>query len=282
MTDQLQHILTDFRNSIARYQSAIVAFSGGADSAFVLAVCREMLGKDRTLAVTACSPSLSREEREMAEAFAASIDAQHLLLNTDEMENESYTSNPANRCFFCKTELYDKLGAYNADKKFQTIVDGTNADDAHDVRPGRLAAAQHGVVSPLALCGWTKREIREASHSMNLRTWDKPAAPCLSSRIPYGQQVTVEKLSQIEQAERVLHSLGFPICRARHHDNLARIEVPLEDLPRLLAEPLRAQVERELVRIGFQTIIIDSRGFMSGGLNLRAKESRIPVVEPAP
>ncbi len=283
-SDSLEIKLARLRAFIAQYSSVIVAFSGGADSAFVLAVCRQVLGKDRTLAVTGISASLASTERMMAESFAQTVDALHLLLPTDEMQDDRYTANPTNRCFFCKTELYGKLALMKSQRGFAAIFDGTNADDLSDFRPGRTAAAQHGILSPLAACGWTKQEIREASKRLNLNTWDKPAAPCLSSRIPHGMQVTAEKLLQIERAERVLHGLGFAVCRVRHHGLIARVEVALENLPRLLSQPTHAIVERELRAIGFHFVEIERRGFVSGGLKsfVASSVAAPTLAEPTP
>ena len=263
----VENKLQQLRDFIQQYKSVIVAFSGGADSAFILKVTRDVLGKKNVLAVTGHSPSLPEREKFFASEQAKNIDVHHLIIDTEELENENYSSNPSNRCFFCKTELYTKLKELIHEKHFDIIFDGTNLDDENDYRPGKIAAKENGVISPLSICKFTKDEIRVASKKLNLETWDKPASPCLSSRIPFGQKVTIEKLSRIEQAENLLHELGFTICRVRHHENIARIEVPKEQIHLLTSDPIRETIVNEFKQIGFLYVTIDLNGFSSGNLN---------------
>jgi len=267
MMSELEIKLQRLRNFIQQYKSVIVAFSGGADSAFILKVTRDVLGKENVLAITGHSPSLPEREKFFATEQAKQIDVEHLIIDTEELENENYSSNPSNRCFFCKSELYTKLTELKLEKHFDVIFDGTNLDDENDYRPGKNAAKENGVISPLSICKFTKEEIRRASKMLNLETWDKPASPCLSSRIPFGQKVTMEKLSRIEQAENLLHELGFTICRVRHHENIARIEVPKEQIHLLASDSIRETIVNEFKQIGFLYVTIDLNGFSSGNLN---------------
>jgi len=267
MMSELEIKLQRLRNFIQQYKSVIVAFSGRADSAFILKVTRDVLGKKNVLAVTGHSPSLPEREKFFATEQAKQIDVEHLIIDTEELENENYSSNPSNRCFFCKSELYTKLTELKLEKHFDVIFDGTNLDDENDYRPGKNAAKENGVISPLSICKFTKEEIRRASKMLNLETWDKPASPCLSSRIPFGQKVTMEKLSRIEQAENLLHELGFTICRVRHHENIARIEVPKEQIHLLASDSIRETIVNEFKQIGFLYVTIDLNGFSSGNLN---------------
>ncbi|MBS4027922.1 MAG: ATP-dependent sacrificial sulfur transferase LarE [Ignavibacteriales bacterium] len=275
----IEQKLSQLKYFIQQYKTVLVAFSGGADSAFVLKVTRDVLGKENVLAVTGHSPSLPEREKVSAIEQAKRIDATHLIVDTEELGNENYSSNPSNRCFFCKTELYTKLSQLKSEKNFDVIFDGTNLDDEKDFRPGKIAAKENGIISPLSECGFTKDEIRLASKTLNLETWDKPASPCLSSRIPYGKIVTVEKLSQIERAENFLHELGFTICRVRHHDTIARIEVPSEKIYLLMNDEIRESIVKELKRIGFLFVTIDLNGFVSGNLNSTLQHSITPSLQ---
>jgi uncharacterized protein len=250
--------------AIRPLESAVVAYSGGVDSTLVMAVChRELSG--RTLAVTAVSPSVGRREREAAVRIAASLGVPHRLVETHEIDNPLYRANAPNRCYFCKSELFTTLEAIREAEGFAVIVDGYNRDDVGDWRPGVKAGEEHHVVSPLKQAGLGKTEIRALARWLGLPNWDKPAAPCLASRIPYFTAVTVEGLRQVEAAEDALHDLGFPVVRVRHHRDLARIEVPLEDLPRLVA--LGPRVEAALQAVGYRYVTVDLGGFRSGSLN---------------
>ena len=245
----------------------IVAFSGGVDSTFVLKAAIETLGPENVLAVTGRSASLAFAELDDARRLAETIGAGHLIIDTDEFQNANYLSNPTNRCYFCKTTLYTQIETIRVDRSFDAIVNGTNADDLSDYRPGLKAADEHHVRSPAAEAGLTKAEIRELSRGWELPTHDKPAAPCLSSRVQYGEAITPEKLRRIEAAEALLKRLGFRECRVRHHDNLARIEVPVSDLERLVREDLSALIDREFKALGYHYVTLDLRGFRSGSMN---------------
>jgi len=266
--------LTDSRAKIDKLEailremgSVLIAYSGGTDSAFLLAVATEALGPDRVLAVTGVSESLAPYERSDAADVARQIGAPHLEIKTNEIENENYASNPVNRCYYCKSELFTHLATIARERGLAWIADGSNADDRGDYRPGMQAGHERGVRSPLQEAGLTKAEIRFFAKERGLPIWDKPAAPCLSSRIPYGQRVTVEKLRQIGQAELYLRQLGFRNVRVRHHDTIARIEVPRADMPRLLDEGVVDDLVRRFKELGFQFVTLDLQGFRSGSLN---------------
>lgn len=245
-------------------ESVIVAYSGGVDSAFLLKVAHDCLG-ERAIGVTAVSASLPSQELIEAQEIAHWIGAQHELIASQETQDERYLENAPNRCFFCKSEVYDRLFGYAHDQGYAHIVDGTNLDDAGDHRPGRQAAREHGVRSPLMEAELSKAEIRELGRQMQLPIWDKPAAACLSSRIPYGTRISLEVLAQVEQAERKLHELGFRHLRVRHHEKVARIEVPPEDFERVIAH--REEIIQGLKSAGYVYITLDLSGFRSGSLN---------------
>ncbi len=247
--------------------SVLIAYSGGTDSAFLLAVATETLGPDRVLAVTGVSESLAPYERSEAADVARQIGAPHLEVKTHEIENENYASNPVNRCYYCKSELFTHLAAIARERGLAWVADGSNADDRGDHRPGMQAGHERGVRSPLQEAGLTKAEIRFFAKERGLPIWDKPAAPCLSSRIPYGQRVTVQKLYQIGQAELYLRQLGMRNVRVRHHDTIARIEVPRADMPRLLDNGVLDDLVRRFKELGFQFVTLDLQGFRSGSLN---------------
>lgn len=248
-------------------ESVVVAFSGGVDSALVLAMSLAVLGNKNTLAVTAQSESLAERELEVAKKLAEGMGAEHLILRTNEMDSPQYRANPTNRCYHCKSELYSKLSVLAKERNIAHIVNGINQDDLGDHRPGIVAAEEFGVVSPLAQSGFTKNDIRELSRQIGLSNWKKPAQPCLSSRIPYGEPVSPEKLSMIEQAEDLLLSLGFTELRVRHHGDIARIELNKNDMPRALTEPVSATIQEQFKRIGFKYVTLDLEGFRSGRLN---------------
>jgi uncharacterized protein len=244
--------------------SAAVAFSGGVDSGLVLSLAREALG-DRVVAVTAVSASLPRREREACAAFAAELGAAHELLATTEVADERYAENTEARCYWCKVVVYDELAAWARERGVAALLDGTNADDASEHRPGRAAAAELGVLSPLAEAGATKSDVRALARRRRLSVWDKPAMACLSSRLPHGERVTPEALARIEAAEDVLVALGCRQVRVRAHGAVARIEVEADDLGRILA--VRGAVDAALRGLGFAHVALDLAGYRSGSLS---------------
>jgi uncharacterized protein len=253
-------------DELRRHRRVLVAYSGGCDSAFLAAAARRTLGKANVLAVTAVSASLPAEELRRAEKFAGEQDIDHRLLTTRELENPAYAANPSNRCFFCKNELFSRLAPIARDGGY-ALADGLNVSDRSEIRPGVQAAQDWNVAHPLDDAGLEKKEIRILSRWLKLATWNKPASPCLSSRIPYGTRVTREILSQIENAEAALHAEGFSVTRVRHHGELARIEVPEKDLFRLQEPERWRRLEKTFQTLGYQKVIADARGFRSGGLN---------------
>jgi len=270
--------LTDL---LASFDSVIVAFSGGVDSAYLAWAATQVLGSS-ALCVTADSPSYPDHHRQLALRIAREFQLRHEIIATAEMDRPEYRANPVNRCYFCKQELYTSLSRLATDRGVGLIVDGSNADDRADYRPGRVAAREFGVRSPLDEADLTKDDIRELSRLAGLPTWDEPASACLSSRIPYQSEVTTEKLRMIERAELVLRGLGFRICRVRHHDTpfdsgsgrpeqsrgtLARIEIGRDELARALEPEVRDRIVRELRTIGYQHVTIDLQGYRMGSLN---------------
>lgn len=249
-------------------KSVAVAFSAGVDSTLVLKVAVDVLGAENVLAVTGRSDSLAHDELDAARSLAERIGAEHVIIDTNEFENPNYLSNPINRCYFCKTTLYSHVGPLIRQRRLNAIINGINADDLGDFRPGIQAAHEHNVRSPLAEAGLTKADVRELSRRLDLPTFDKPAAPCLSSRVQYGEHITPEKLRMIEAAENFLrHEFGIAECRVRHHDNLARIEVPVRFIP-LVSEPANAaRIEKTFRELGYQYVTVDLRGFRSGSMN---------------
>jgi uncharacterized protein len=254
------------RDLLHQLPSILVAYSGGVDSAYLAYAAHQTLG-DRVLCVTADSPSYPERHRELARRIAREVGLQHEIITTNEMERPEYRANPANRCYYCKHELYTHLTAIARERGIPVIADGSNADDRGDYRPGRQAAREFGVRSPLDEAGLTKAEIRELSRRAGLPTWDEPASACLSSRIPYHSEVTDAKLRTIERAEEAIRSLGFRVCRVRHHGSRARVEIGADELARALDPAVRARIESELTAIGYHEVEIDPRGYRMGSLN---------------
>jgi uncharacterized protein len=247
--------------------SCAVALSAGVDSSVVAKAAFLALG-DNSVAVTGASDSLARGELEEASALAALIGIRHQVIATREFEKPEYSRNAPDRCYHCKTELYDQMQAAAPQLGVACLVNGLNADDLADYRPGIKAANEHAVRSPLAECGITKAQVRELASHWELPVWDKPATPCLSSRVAYGEEVTPERLHRIDEAERYLRSLGLREIRVRYHrGDLARLEVPLEAIEKLAHEPLRSELTAKLASLGFKFITLDLQGFRSGSLN---------------
>lgn len=242
----------------------VVAFSGGVDSTFLLAVAVECLGEN-ALAVTGVSPSLAVAEREEAAALAKRIGARHRWIDTAEMDRAEYVSNTPERCYFCKTDLFERLGSLARLEGFSWVVEGANLDDLGDLRPGRRAAREQGVRSPLLEAGLDKAAIRELSRALGLPTWEKAAMACLASRLPTGVPVTIERLGQVERAEAALRSLGFRSVRVRHHETIARIELPPEDRARLLDPAVGSQAVQAIKAAGYQYVVLDLEGYRPGG-----------------
>jgi pyridinium-3,5-biscarboxylic acid mononucleotide sulfurtransferase len=252
------------RDELRRLGRVVVAFSGGADSAFLTAVARETLGRDAAHAVTAVSPSLAGAEREDCRALAKEWDLRWTPVETAEMERAAYRVNDPDRCFHCKAELMDVVAPIAA-VEAATVVLGVNVDDLGDHRPGQRAAAEAGAEFPLVTAGFTKADVRDASRRLGLRTWAKPAAACLASRVPYGTEVTVNVLSRVERAEAALHELGFAQVRVRHYGDTARIEIELPELGRAVAE--REAIVAAVKAAGYRYVTLDLEGFRTGSMN---------------
>lgn len=246
--------------------SVLVAYSGGVDSAFLAITAARVLG-ERSICITADSPSYPDHHRDLAIGTARAFHLRHEMVPTSEVNNPEYRANPANRCYYCKHELYTQLTAIAKARGFAAVVDGSNADDRGDYRPGRQAAREFGVLSPLDDVGLTKEEIRELARRAGLSTWDEPASACLSSRIPYHSEVTEDKLRTIDAAERVLRGLGFRVCRVRHHDTIARLELGRDEIARAFEPDVAETIDRELRALGYAHVTVDVRGYRLGSLN---------------
>jgi len=272
---QAPHLLPisqDLRNKTATLidcfqglEGALVAFSGGVDSTLVLKIAWEVLG-DRATAVTAASPTLPREELEAVRQLSREIGARLIVASTNQLDVEEFAQNDAMRCYHCKTDLYRLLAPIKQDTGVATIVDGAHVDDLGDDRPGMQAAREFGVRSPLVEAGFQKADVRTLAKALGLSNWDKPAAACLSSRIPRGTRITEQKLQRVEQAERILKEEGFRQVRVRDHEGIARIEVDRNELPALLEPALRDRITRSLKAIGFQFVTVDLEGYRPGGV----------------
>ena len=259
--------------TLREFPSLIVAYSGGVDSAYLAYAAHQALGAS-ALAVTADSASYPERHRSLALRLARDFGFNHVVIRTDEMARPEYRANPANRCYYCKHELYTQLSAIARDRGIPVIADGSNADDRGDYRPGRQAAREFGVRSPLDEADLSKNDIRELSRRAGLPTWDEPASACLSSRIPYFSEVTDTKLRMIERAENVLRDMGFRICRVRHHDTIARLELGRDEIARALDPATAGEIDRALRAVGYAHVTVDLRGYRLGSLNdaLRLRE----------
>jgi uncharacterized protein len=254
------------RSLLGACDSVLVAFSGGVDSAYLAWVATDVLGP-AALCVTADSPSYPDHHRQLAVRIAREFGLRHEFVSTAELEKPAYRVNPVDRCYHCKVELYDVLTAMAAERGIAIVADGNNADDRGDYRPGRQAARERGVRSPLDEADLTKADIRALSKTAGLPTWSEPASACLSSRIPYHSEVTPEKLRMIERAEGALRGLGFRVCRVRHFDGLASLEFGRDELDHASEPDVLARIERELRAIGYEQVVVDPRGYRTGSLN---------------
>ncbi|MDQ1301237.1 MAG: pyridinium-3,5-biscarboxylic acid mononucleotide sulfurtransferase [Chloroflexota bacterium] len=256
--------LANLKKLLTDMGSVAVAYSGGVDSTFLLKVAYDCLG-ERAAGITAVSPSVPAADLALAQEIAGQIGVQHVLLESDEMDDARYLANDPNRCYFCKSHTYDELIPHAQAHGFRFVVDGNNADDLGDRRPGQTAARERAVRSPLQETGFTKADIRAAARQLGLPNWDKPSAACLASRIPYGTTITVQALSQVERAELLLRQLGIRQVRVRHHDQVARIEVAPDDFATVLAQ--REELVKEFKALGYTFIALDLAGFRSGSMN---------------
>jgi pyridinium-3,5-biscarboxylic acid mononucleotide sulfurtransferase len=272
----LERKLAQFKKILTEIDRVLIAYSGGIDSTLVAKIAFDVLG-DRALAITAVSPSLLPEELEDAQIQAAQIGIKHELVKTQEMDNPNYTSNPVNRCYFCKSELHDTLKPLAIERGYPYIIDGVNYDDLQDYRPGIQAAKERGVRSPLAEVGITKTEVRQLSQQLGLPWWDKPSQPCLSSRFPYGEAITIEKLQRVGRCEIYLRQLGYRNLRVRSEENTARIELPPDQIKEFINNIDLEKLVSVFQNYGFLYVTLDLEGYRSGKLN-RVLENTFSVM----
>ncbi len=257
--------LNNLLNLLKEMGNAVIAYSGGVDSTFLLRAAT--LSGIKAIAVTAVSPTMPEHDLQNAKEMTKAMGVTHMIIETSELDRDDFVTNPPDRCFYCKDELFGKLREIAAAGGYRFVLDGSNLDDTSDWRPGRKAAEKHGVRSPLIEAGLRKHDIRELSRRLNLPTWDKPSSPCLSSRFPYGEPITIEALRQVEEAEKFLRSIGFKDLRVRYHRDIARIELEEDDIPRMLEPKTRKAVAEKLKTLGYKFITLDLEGFRSGRLN---------------
>ncbi|HDL86102.1 MAG TPA: ATP-dependent sacrificial sulfur transferase LarE [Candidatus Acetothermia bacterium] len=258
--------LESLKNILSEIGSVLIAYSGGVDSTFLLKVTSEMLG-NRVIAVTARSETYPAGELEEAKKNASVLGVKHIIINTNELDNESFVSNSPERCYYCKKELFSKLLTLAKQYSLNYVADGSNYDDISDFRPGMMAASEFGIRSPLKEALLTKKEIRTLSRKMNLLTWDKPSYPCLSTRFPYGTRITKANLAKVEAAEKFLASFGIKQLRVRVHGDIARIEVSREDMPALLQEAISSEIVKKFRSLGYTYITLDLQGYRMGSMN---------------
>lgn len=254
------------KDSLHHMERVIIAFSGGVDSTFLLKAA-SLSGLEDILAVTSASKSLPKKELDFSKLMTSALNIRHKIIETEEMRDENYSNNPPDRCYYCKKELFGRLRSVAEENDFHFVLDGTNADDKEDWRPGRRAALENGVHSPLLDTGFSKREIRDISRTLGLPTWDKPATPCLSSRFPYGEKITASGLERVELAENFIKKFGFKELRVRDHGRTARIEIISDDFKVCMDEEVRPRILSYLKSLGYNYVSLDLQGFRSGSMN---------------